>query len=148
MSPFPSFFLSLNKRKSAGTLAFGDPCLSRPGMSRDTRSGGVPRILLCLCASFFPDWCPAPLQFFPRIFRGLFIKTRFLQKSEGHFFEQTIEDWSWVNFAGDFWLIFSGLFLEKRWKKAHPPKNPWQNSNQNLGVSRAKFTCKNQALII
>ena len=52
---------------------------------------------------------------------------------------------SWVNSAGDFLVDFFGpFFLEKGGK--NPPKNPQQNSNQNLGVPRPNPShCKDPA---
>ena len=53
---------------------------------------------------------------------------------------------SWANFAGDFFVDFSGLFsLEKAGGK-NPPKNPRQNLNQNLGVLRPKSTLQGSGL--
>ena len=51
-----------------------------------------------------------------------------------------------VNFAGDFLVDFFGPFsLEKIGRKI-PPKNPRQNSNRNLRVSRPKSTLQESGL--
>ena len=65
------------------------------------------------------------------------IKKRLLQKSEGNFSEQSP---GWI-LRGIFWWIFRAFFL---WKNRR--KNPRQNSNRNLGVSRAKSTLPGSCL--
>ena len=50
-----------------------------------------------------------------------------------------------MNFAGEFLVDFFEPFsLENR--KRTPPKNPQQNSNQILGVSRPKITLQGSGL--
>ena len=52
---------------------------------------------------------------------------------------------SWVNFAGDFLDFFGPFSLEETGGKTGP-KNPRQNSNQNLGVLQPKSTLQGSAL--
>ena len=75
--------------------------------------------------------CWGPLRL--PVYRTLFVKKGLLQKSEGKLSERTSD----VNFAGDFWWIFSGDF---------PLNNPRQNSHQNFGASRPKSTLQGSSL--
>ena len=61
----------------------------------------------------------------------------------GNFSEQSL---GWI-LPGDFWVDFFGaLFPWKKQEKKNPPRNPWQNSNQNLGASRSKATLQGSGL--
>ena len=53
---------------------------------------------------------------------------------------------SQVNFAGDFSVDFFGPFSLEKIGGKNPPKNPRQNSNRNLGVSRPKSTLQESGL--
>ena len=53
---------------------------------------------------------------------------------------------SWVNFAGDFVVEFFGPFSLGKNRMQKSPKNPRQNSNQNLGVSRPKSALQGSGL--
>ena len=69
-------------------------------------------------------------------------KKGLLQKSEGNFSDRIPR---WI-LQGIFWWIFSGLFPWKKTGGKHPPKNPRQNSNRNLGVSRPNSTLQGSGL--
>ena len=51
-----------------------------------------------------------------------------------------------MNFSGDFLWICFAFFLGKTTGGKNPPKNPWQNSHQNLGASRPKSTLQGSGL--
>ena len=71
-----------------------------------------------------------------------FFKKRLLQKIRGEFFRTKLR----VNFAGDFLVDFFGPFSLEKVGGKNPPKNPRQNSNRNLGVSRPKSTLQGSSL--
>ena len=70
------------------------------------------------------------------------IKKRLLQKSEGNLAERSP---GWI-LRGIFWWIFSGLLSLEKIGRKHPPTNPRQNSNRNLGASRPKSTLQGSGL--
>ena len=51
-----------------------------------------------------------------------------------------------VNSAGEFLVVFFGPFSLEKIGGKNPPKNPRQNSNRNLGVSRQKSTLQGSGL--
>ena len=69
------------------------------------------------------------------------LKRRLLQKSKGNFPTEFPGEFR-RGFFGEFLWAFS---LEKTGRE-NPPKNPRQNSNQNLGVSQPKSTLQGSGL--
>ena len=67
------------------------------------------------------------------------------EKASGEIQGEFFPTKSWVNFAGDLLVDFFGPLP---WKKQEEKstKNPRQDSNQNLGVSRQKSTLQGSGL--
>ena len=76
-----------------------------------------------------------------------FIVILFQERASAEIRGEFFQTKSRVNFAGDFLVdFFRGFFLGKNRRKKSTPKNPRQNSNRNLGVSRPKSTLQGSGL--
>ena len=98
----------------------------------------------CLCSFSGNGFCRNPRGIFLNKFPGEFWRGFFQEKALKCRNPRGIFSYEFpVEFCGGIFLVdFIGPFSLETNRKKNPPQHPQQNSNQNLGVSRPKFTLR------
>ena len=93
---------------------------------------GVPRPRNCNSLHFQIAHCKSQLS-----------RKGFCRNPRGIYFEQSP---GWILWGIFWWIFFGPFLLWKNRREKNPPKNPWQNSNQNWKLRSQNPHCKDLAL--